>query len=255
MAAQFETGHAKNVANFNSLVSFCQGYGNTYNPALTAIQLSKLQTLAATALTALEDCKSKQLDYDQAVDARMLAFAELRPLSQKMLYALKASGAPALSVEGAMTIYRKIQGRRKTAKEELPEAGTPDAGAESGTTPGQEQQYISVSQLSFDNVLANFSALVSLVTKVAAYQPNETALQVSSLTAYIAALQAANMQVVNSYTDWSNLRISRNEVLYGKGSGLVAVAGQVKNYVKSIYGLQSPQYKQLSGLQFITGRN
>jgi len=249
MAAQFETGHAKNVANFNSVVSFCQGYGSTYNPALTAIQLSNLQTLAASALTALEECKSKQLDYDQAVDARMLAFAELRPLSQKMVYALKASGAPALSVEGAMTIYRKIQGRRKTAKEELP-----DAGGDSGATPGQEQQYISVSQLSFDNVLANFSALVSLVTKVSAYQPNETALQVSSLTAYIAALQAANMQVVNSYTDWSNLRISRNELLYGSGSGLVAVAGQVKNYVKSIYGLQSPQYKQLSGLQFITGR-
>lgn len=100
MAAQFETGHAKNVANFNSVVSFCQGYGSTYNPALTAIQLSNLQTLAASALTALEECKSKQLDYDQAVDARMLAFAELRPLSQKMVYALKASGAPALSVEG-----------------------------------------------------------------------------------------------------------------------------------------------------------
>jgi hypothetical protein len=249
MAAQFETGHAKNVANFNSVVSFCQGYGSTYNPALTAIQLSKLQTLAASALTALEECKSKQLDYDQAVDARMLAFAELRPLSQKMLYALKASGAPALSVEGAMTIYRKIQGRRKTAKED-----SPDAGAESGVTPGQEQQYISVSQLSFDNVLANFSALVSLVTKVAAYQPNETALQVSSLTAYIAALQAANLQVVNAYTDWSNVRISRNDLLYGNPSGLVAVAGQVKNYVKSIYGLQSPQYKQLIGLQFTNGK-
>lgn len=249
MAAQFETGHAKNVANFNSVVSFCQGYGSTYNPALAAIQLSNLQTLAASALTALEECKSKQLDYDQAVDARMLAFAELRPLSQKIVYALKASGAPALNVEGAMTIYRKIQGRRKTAKED-----SPDTGVDSGTTPGQEQQYISVSQLSFDNVLANFSALVSLVTKVPAYQPNETALQVSSLTTYIAALQAANLQVVNAYTDWSNVRISRNDLLYGNPSGLVAVAGQVKNYVKSIYGLQSPQYKQLSGLQFIMGR-
>ena len=102
--------------------------------------------------------------------------------------------------------------------------------------------------------MANFSALVSLVTKVAAYQPNETALQVSSLTAYIAALQAANLQVVTAYTDWSNVRISRNDLLYGNPSGLVAVAGQVKNYVKSIYGLQSPQYKQLIGLQFTNGK-
>ena len=32
MASTSETGHAKNIANFQDLISFCQGYGVTYNP-------------------------------------------------------------------------------------------------------------------------------------------------------------------------------------------------------------------------------
>ena len=234
MTSQSETGHAKNVATFNSLVSFCQGYGNTYNPGLAAIQLSSLQTLATTAQAALEDCKSKQLDFDQAVDARLMAFAALRPRAQKMIYALRATAATEVTIDGAMVLYRKIQGRRKVAK---------------------EQKYISVSQLSFDNVLANFSALVELLSKVSQYQPNETELKVASLKNYVAELKLANQTVINLYTTWSNLRISRNQLLYGTSGGMVVLAGQTKNYVKSLFGLQSPQYKQLSGLQFITGRN
>ena len=259
MTSQSETGHAKNVATFNSLVSFCQGYGNTYNPGLAAIQLSSLQTLATTAQAALEDCKSKQLDFDQAVDARLMAFAALRPRAQKMMYALRATAATEVTIDGAMVLYRKIQGRRKVAKDEAagaPDAGTGSdpAGGHSGDLNAKEQKYISVSQLSFDNVLANFSALVELLSKVSQYQPNETELKVASLKNYVAELKLANQTVINLYTAWSNLRISRNQLLYGASSGMVVLAGQVKNYVKSIYGLQSPQYKHLIGLQFTNGK-
>ena len=259
MTSQSETGHAKNVATFNSLVSFCQGYGNTYNPGLAAIQLSSLQTLATTAQAALEDCKSKQLDFDHAVDARLMAFAALRPRAQKMMYALRATAATEVTIDGAMVLYRKIQGRRKVAKEEASGAsdagtGSDPAGGHSGDLNAKEQKYISVSQLSFDNVLANFSALVELLSKVSQYQPNETELKVASLKNYVAELKLANQTVINLYTAWSNLRISRNQLLYGASSGMVVLAGQVKNYVKSIYGLQSPQYKHLIGLQFTNGK-
>ena len=40
MASNSETGHAKNVANFEDLISFCTGYGATYNPSKAAIQLA-----------------------------------------------------------------------------------------------------------------------------------------------------------------------------------------------------------------------
>ena len=54
MPSTSETGHAKNVANFEDLISFCNGYGATYNPSKDApyplqneIKSSKLATFLA----------------------------------------------------------------------------------------------------------------------------------------------------------------------------------------------------------------
>ena len=44
-----ETGHAKNVANFEDLILFVTGYGATYNPTKVPIKLASLNTLFTTA--------------------------------------------------------------------------------------------------------------------------------------------------------------------------------------------------------------
>lgn len=42
MTPIYETGHAKNVANFQDLISFCEGYGATYNPSKEALKIPQL---------------------------------------------------------------------------------------------------------------------------------------------------------------------------------------------------------------------
>jgi hypothetical protein len=42
MASTSETGHAKNVANFEDLISFCNGYGVSYNPSKAILQIGNL---------------------------------------------------------------------------------------------------------------------------------------------------------------------------------------------------------------------
>lgn len=37
-----ETGHAKNVANFETMISYVTGYGGDYKPSNTAISLANL---------------------------------------------------------------------------------------------------------------------------------------------------------------------------------------------------------------------
>ena len=44
MASTTETDHAKNVATFEGLISFCTGYGATYNPSKAALKLPALAT-------------------------------------------------------------------------------------------------------------------------------------------------------------------------------------------------------------------
>ncbi len=43
MASTTETGNAKNVANFEDMISFVTGYGVTYNPSKNSIKLPQLR--------------------------------------------------------------------------------------------------------------------------------------------------------------------------------------------------------------------
>jgi hypothetical protein len=84
MPNYYETGHAKNVANFQDLIAFCTGYGATYNPTKNALKLPQLNTLYTTANYALADVIAKNRAYNDAVNARINAFNGLRPLCTRL---------------------------------------------------------------------------------------------------------------------------------------------------------------------------
>ena len=48
-----ETGHAKNVANFETLISAVQTFGTAYNPARTDLKVPALTTLSGAARDAI----------------------------------------------------------------------------------------------------------------------------------------------------------------------------------------------------------
>jgi len=238
-----ETGHAKNVANFENLISFCTGYGTSYNPSNAAIKLPALNTLFTSAKNSLSTINTTLPPWKTAVNAREIAFAPLSKLTTRLVNALDASSVTRQIVADAKTYARKLQGKRASAK--LPTI------IDNPATPVDEsQKSISASQMSFDNRIENLDKLIQLLSSQTAYTPNEADLKVTALTTLIADMRAKNTAVINAYTPLSNTRIARNNILYATGTGLVDIAGEVKKYVKSVYGATSPQYKQVSGLQF-----
>ena len=50
------------------------------------------------------------------------------------------------------------------------------------------------------------------------------------------------------------MRIARDKVLYAEGTGLCDIALDIKNYVKSVFGATSPQFKQVSEVRFTKAR-
>jgi hypothetical protein len=65
MASTTETGHAKNVANFDELIGFCTGYGVAYNPSKASIKLAALGTLLAAAQASLASQKTAKTAFDK----------------------------------------------------------------------------------------------------------------------------------------------------------------------------------------------
>lgn len=241
MASTSETGHAKNVANFEDLISFCTGYGVAYNPSKAAIKIAALTTLHSNAQTSIAGVNTSKTAFDNATNARQAAFEPLKKLCTKIVNALDATDAPDKLVNDAKSVNNKIQGKRSGEKPKPPVAGA---------TETAEDKTISVSQQSYDSLIENFAKLIEVVSSEPTYTPNETELQVSTLTSTLGNLKTTNTAVISSYTNYSNARITRNTILYGATSGLVDIAGDVKKYVKSVFGATSPQFKQVSGLEF-----
>ena len=244
MASTSETGHAKNVANFEDLISFCNGYKATYNPSKEALTIAKLNDLQTNAKASLQQAKTSKTSFDNATNARQLAFKDLKPLATKVVNALSVSGATDLAIADARTINRKIQGAKANGGTKAPTTpADPNA-------PAPTDKTISTSQQSYDSLIDHFTKLIEVVSQDGNYKPNEKELQTATLQTKLDSLKTSNTSLVNAYTDWSNARINRNTVLYNPLTGLVQTALEVKKYVKSVFGASSPQFKQVSGLEF-----
>jgi hypothetical protein len=243
MASTSETGHAKNVANFEDLISFCTGYGAKYNPSKASIRLEALQEIHNKAKAAIASVNATLPAYSQAVGNREAAFEPLSRLVTRITNAFAASNATAQSIDNAKTVARKLQGRRASNKADtmpVPE------GAVAADTP----KSISVSQMSYDSRIENLDKLIQILQAEKDYAPNETELQVDTLQTLLTDLRTKNTAVINATMPLSNARINRNETLYDAPSSLTVIAADVKLYTKSVFGATSPQYKQISGIKF-----
>ena len=237
MASTSEVGHAKNVANFQDLIEFVTGYGATYNPSKNSLKLPQLVALKATAETKLTDVISKNTNYNNKVNERMVAFSNLKSLSTRLVNALQTTDATTATINDAKTFNRKMQGKKASASQ------TPtDPNAPAPAT-------ISTSQQSYDQLIQHLTGLKSILEEEPSYTPNETDLQVATIDAKIADLTAKNTAVSTAYTNISNSRISRNETLYTSDNGIFETASEVKKYIKSVFGASSPQYNQVSGIK------
>ena len=247
MASTSETGHAKNVANFDELISFVTGYRESYNPSKATIKLDALKALSDHAKTSINAVSSMEPAYKSAVAAREVVFIPLSKLTTRIMNSIKATDTTVQVDENARTLVRKIQGVRATAKKTEDEK---KALAEKG----KEVVVISTSQMSYDSRLDNFFKLIQLLSSVPEYNPNETELKIEHLNTILDDLKAKNAAVVESYIPLSNARIRRNDLLYKENTGLYDVALDVKNYIKSVFGATSPQYKQVSKIKFTAPR-
>ena len=243
MSSTSETGHAKNVANFQDLISFCNGYGASYNPNKASITLAALGTKQTDAITALAAVNTNIPASTNAINQREILFNPLNKLITRVLNAVAASDVSKQVIDDVKTIARKLQGKRATPK--IPTI------IDDPTTPANEsQKSISASQMSFDQRIQNMDKLIQLLTSLPGYKPNEPELSIAALTTLFNNMIAANTAAINAYTPLSNARIERNKILYNEITGLVTVAANVKTYIKSLFGATSPQYSQVNKLKF-----
>lgn len=238
MASTSETGHAKNVANFQDLIEFVTGYGATYNPSKNALKLSELTSLKTLATANLDDVIAKNTVFNSRVNERVIAFSDLKALSTRLINALQTTDATQQTIKDAKVFNRKMQGKSASS---APPPKDPNA-----PVPNT----ISTSQQSYDQLIQHLAGLTAILDSEPSYTPNETDLKVTTLLAKQTELTNKNTAVASSYANVSNSRITRNNTLYNDTNGLVEIALEVKKYIKSVFGASSPEFAQVKSIEF-----
>jgi len=234
MASSTETGHAKNIANLKKLNEINAGFGADYNPSNALYKLANMQTQHTDCDALQGDVNTENGTYEPIEDARQDEFKTVKPLVRKVRSAAKTCGAKKNWVADVNTAVTKLLGERA-------EKATPTAKDVAGT---------SASQQSFDNTVNNFDKLVKLLASQPLYAPNEIALKVTTLQAKKTALNSVNNAAKSGITPLNKAIIKRNKALYTPVTGLVDVGQGSKDYVRSVFGFSSPEFKLVSKIKF-----
>lgn len=231
-----ETGHAINVANFETLITVCLGHGVIYNPVNTAIQIPQLQAKLLLAQQKLNATAGQRAVFNTATNERIEAFSNLEVLCTQAYNAFAVSGATPLDISDLQTINKKIQGpskKRTTA------------------TPGNSTQAeVSTSQQSYDSKLNFFTNFIQYLQAKPVYNPNESYLKIPILQTKLAYMTEKNQNVDTATFAYNQSLNDRNDELYNPTLGLVQTSKEVKKYAKSVFGASSPEYKQINSIEF-----
>lgn len=238
MASTSETGHAKNVANLQKLTEQVNVY-TLYNPPVDNLKIANLNALYSTASTKLNEVEDKRNANKNAITLRQSAFENLKSTCTRIINQLDILGLPQGTLDQAKSLNRLIQGGQKKTT-------TP-------TEEGKEEpKTISTSRQSYTQQADNFGILLQLLSTIPAYNPNEEDLKLTSLNTYKESLVSSTQAVDQTEADLNNKLIERDNMLYADGTGLYSIAQNVKKYVKSLYGATSPEYANVSSIEFTT---
>lgn len=241
-----ESGYAKSVANFESLVVSCESFGQIYAPVREELQPAQLRAALAKAQESLRIFREAVSANKHAIARREEAFDDFSKKITRVQAGLRSSRSSEFLDERAKSVVRTLRGQRAGASSSgilVAEAATGEGAASVDSSPTPRTG--SVSRLSYDNRLANFQQLIELLVTTPEYTPSHPDLQIAGLKTYAAELAQLNSEVVATDAALSYARKLRDEALSQPGTGLHDLAMDVKDYVLSQCGSASPEYHRV----------
>jgi type I site-specific restriction endonuclease len=240
MASIIESGMSTYLAHFQQLINVCMSFGARYNPQTFALQIMNLALRHHEVQNAVNLVDSLLPDYIAAESERLSKFAGVPELATRVQASAIALKLPPAIIIHIREVVRKIRGARAKAIKPV-DLTDPDAKAE---------KHISVSQTSFNEQIEHFNQLIQLVASQSQYTPYEEDLLPAQLTAILNSLRTTNDAVMQILAPLTAARQARNALLFAPETGMIDIALAVKQYVESVFGAKSPQYKEVNHIKF-----
>ena len=236
-----ETGHVKNVANFETTSIILTGLGADYAPPQALITLAALQTFLTQAKAVLTEVDTAQAEKTIAVDEVQEEFKDL----DKYAVNIKRNAEielndPAFTADLQTIVNKFSPPGRKTGLPDDPL--TPDI--------DESQTASSQSQRSRDNQIAHLADINSLLKSRDDYATTETAYQTATIEAKITSLTAKNNAAKAAIAALGNKLDARDALLYNEETGIIPRIKLIKTYLTLKFGKTSAAYQQINSLEF-----
>lgn len=232
-----ETGHYKNVVSLQTLKVFAEGLGTAYNPQKNSLKLPQVVLLSAETDSLHNAVRDQINTVSLTVDTRQLVYLNIKKLSTRVINTMSSTNVDPKTIDDAKFFNAKIQGARIEKKVK----------SEDGEKTGKSS---SVSRQSYDSLYENFKSIVNLLEQDGNYEPLETDLNIGGLTTKLNDMKAANEAITLASNTLSSKRITRNSRFYLDDDSLIASGRGIKKYIRGKFGIQSPEFAQISLLVF-----
>lgn len=236
-----ESGHAKNVANFETVIIVLLGLGAVYNPNQALIILTALQTKLTEAKAVLAAVDTAEAEKTVAVDEIQ---GEIEGLDKYVVNIKRTAEVEvndaAFTADLQNLVNKFTSGSRKTGLPDDPL--TPDI--------DESRTKISTSQRSRDNQIAHLADILALIKTRTDYNTNDAEYTVAAIEAKLAALTAKNNAAKAAEAKLGNAQDARDAVLYDPETGVLKLVKLIKTQLARKPGKDSAAYQQINGLEF-----
>lgn len=236
MATISEDGYGAKLQNAKNILTFIENLSK-YKSSRPEDSIAEYEKLIQVCDTANTTVATDIQGYTMAVDKRTKAFsgAEKTSLTKLLSPIGKAIAGQydksSKEYNSAMSIINKM----RSQKVEKAPANPTDT----------QKERISKSELSYGSKLQNFKDLIASLSVFQNYAPVNPDITLDKLKAMITELEALNKDVGSKIAPLNISRKSRTELF----ADLSKRTQRIKANVSSIYGVDSVEYKQISGLK------
>jgi hypothetical protein len=220
----------KNVEAFNRLIGICTGYGGAYNPGSPNLHIESLSELLTQARTVLLQVSVAKTGFENATNQREVVFNQASQIASRILSELKSASALPQTIADAALMVRKIRGRARTAMVEVKQEG-----AEAITM----LKRFRITGTGYESAVYHFEKLITTLEAETRFNPGIAALQIPALKQLLVNMRTSNQAVIDAYSNLSQLRIQRNQLLYRSEGSMYKTARAVKEQIRALFGARS----------------
>ena len=207
-----------------------------WNPSNLRLKINALQAKLDGGYPIVENVFAKVAPFDIKINDRQAAYAKIEPMVRASRRYLKSSGATDAEIADANTLISKLLRPSGKKKQQL-DPNQPAAAVEKTN---------SVSHQSYDAIYGNLLALREFYANVSAYAPNENEVKLTTFDDIAAECQASSQAVNAAFADALGAWNERDAELYDNDDSILEDFRDAKEYYKSLYAPDSPQYKAIT---------